>query len=285
MDMELPERRLLISPWLPERGIAMIYASRGIGKTFLALEIALAVASGGKFLNWEAAQAEKVLYLDGEMSLNDLQARLRKMDRGRKKLFDKQNAFISPEMLEGPSPDLSVPLWHRELAPYADRAKLIIVDNISTLCRTGNENDADSWQIVQQWAIQQKSAGRTVLFIHHAGKGGQQRGTSKREDVMDTVIALKRPSDYTAKQGARFEVHFEKSRGFSGDDAEPFVVQLNDEGDRFEWSTDNLEETTYQRVSELLGLGMTQAEISEELQVHKSTVSRHAQRVKDEGGI
>jgi DNA-directed RNA polymerase specialized sigma24 family protein len=102
---------------------------------------------------------------------------------------------------------------------------------------------------------------------------------------MDTVIALKRPSDYTAKQGARFEVHFEKSRGFSGDDAEPFVVQLNDEGDRFEWSTDNLEETTYQRVSELLGLGMTQAEISEELQVHKSTVSRHAQRVKDEGGI
>jgi putative DNA primase/helicase len=178
MDMELPERRLLISPWLPERGIAMIYASRGIGKTFLALEIALAVASGGKFLNWEAAQAEKVLYLDGEMSLNDLQARLRKMDRGRKKLFDKQIAFISPEMLEGPSPDLSVPLWHRELAPYADRAKLIIVDNISTLCRTGNENDADSWQIVQQWAIQQKSAGRTVLFIHHLVIGIDWEGSS-----------------------------------------------------------------------------------------------------------
>lgn len=54
------------------------------------------------------------------------------------------------------------------------------------------------------------------MFIHHAGKSGAQRGTSKREDVLDTVVALKRPGDYVTSQGARFEVHFEKARGIFG---------------------------------------------------------------------
>ena len=37
----------------------MIYATRGTGKTWVALSIAYAVASGGSFLNWKAEKAEK----------------------------------------------------------------------------------------------------------------------------------------------------------------------------------------------------------------------------------
>ena len=33
-----------------------------------------------------------------------------------------------------------------------------------------------------------RRAGRSVLFMHHAGKGGQQRGTSKREDALDVAL-------------------------------------------------------------------------------------------------
>ena len=65
-----------------------------------------------------------------------------------------------------------------------------------------------------------------MLFIHHAGKSGTQRGTSRKEDVLDTVIGLRRPPDYSADQGCRFELHFEKSRGFHGCDAEPFEARL-----------------------------------------------------------
>ena len=39
--------------------------------------------------------------------------------------------------------------------------------------------------------------------MHHAGKGGAQRGTSRREDVLDTVIALRQPQDYQSGEGAR----------------------------------------------------------------------------------
>lgn len=57
-----------------------------------------------------------------------------------------------------------------------------------------------------------RRAGRSIVLVHHAGKGGAQRGTSKREDVLDTVIALRRPTDYSADQGARFNSFRESAR-------------------------------------------------------------------------
>src|ERR1700733_11200953 len=98
--------------------------------------------------------------------------------------------------------------------------------DISTLCRNSKENEADAWLPVQEWALRMRASGRSVLFIHHAGKGGHQRGTSKREDILDTVIALRRPNEYKSKDGAIFEIHFEKARGFFGEAANPFEVQL-----------------------------------------------------------
>jgi putative DNA primase/helicase len=53
-------------------------------------------------------------------------------------------------------------------------------------------------------------------------KGGDQRGTSRREDVLDTVIRINRPDDYNASEGARFNVTSTKARGLFGDDTEGF---------------------------------------------------------------
>jgi putative DNA primase/helicase len=219
------------------------------------------------------------------MSMIDIQQRMLRMERGRRDQLPGMFKFITPEMQEGSPPDLSQPGWHKHLEPLVQGVDLIIVDNISTLCRSGNENDAESWQVVQLWAIQQKSAGRSVVFIHHAGKGGQQRGTSKREDVMDTVIALKRPEDYSAAQGARFEVHFEKARGFSGEEAESFVVQLQEERDQYIWLCDKVAESPYERAVGLLKSGMEQKDVAIDMSVNKSTVSRWAGKAKTDGRL
>ena len=76
LQLALPPRELLLSPWLPQKGLAMIAAPRGIGKTHLALAIAHAVASGGGFLGWKAQQPRKTLYVDGEMPAVTMQDRL-----------------------------------------------------------------------------------------------------------------------------------------------------------------------------------------------------------------
>jgi hypothetical protein len=65
-----------------------------------------------------------------------------------------------------------------------------------------------------------------VLFVAHAGKSKQQRGTSKKEDVMDVVIKLDHSQDYQQEMGAASTVEFEKARHLSGDDARNFEASL-----------------------------------------------------------
>tara|TARA_B110000438_G_scaffold261166_1_gene271668 strand:- start:239 stop:655 length:417 start_codon:yes stop_codon:yes gene_type:complete len=132
--------------------------------------------------------------------------------------------------------------------------------------------------------------GKSVLLIHHAGKGGQQRGTSRREDVLDTVISLKRPTDYKEEKGTRIEFHFEKSRSLLGDKVKPFearlISKINKEGIKLhEWTRKSLQDSTYESVLRLANEGLSNWEIVKELDIHKSTVSRYVQTGKAEGAI
>jgi len=58
------------------------------------------------------------------------------------------------------------------------------------------QNDAESWVPVAEWALELRRQGKAVLFVAHAGKSKQQRGTSKKDDVMDVVIKLDHTQDY-----------------------------------------------------------------------------------------
>lgn len=275
---DFPPREMLLSPWLPAKGLAMVYGPRGIGKTHLTLGIAYAVATGGAFLTWQAPQPHRVMVIDGEMPAVVLQARLAAiMDASSRGPPEPSYLrLLAMDMQEAGGLDLSDESCHPALEAVIGVAELVIVDNISTLARGGRENEAESWLPVQQWALAQRRVGRSVLFVHHAGKGGQQRGTSRREDVLDTVLALRRPGDHRPDEGARFELHFEKARGFHGTDAKPFEAALV-EG---EWTTRDLADAELARVMALTADGLSVREIAEELGISKSTVSRMQARAK-----
>src|SRR6185503_10347630 len=107
--------------------------------------------------------------------------------------------------------NLASPEVQAEIDPWLDGIDLLITDNLSSLTAVIRDNDAESWGPIQDWLLRLRRRGISVLIVHHAGKGGQQRGTSRREDVLDTSISLLIPADYQASQGARFEVHLEKA--------------------------------------------------------------------------
>lgn len=287
LTMKLPERELIMEPWLSSQGLAMIYAPRGIGKTHVSLGIACAVAAGTSFLNWDVPEPQGVLFIDGEMPANLLQERLTGiMDNMEINPNPDLLKFITPDFQSMGIPDLATSAGQHAINQFITKeTKLIILDNISTLVRSGKENEAESWMPVQNWALQQRSQGRTVLFIHHSGKSGAQRGTSRREDVLDTVIALKKPSDYSPDQGACFEVHFEKARAIYGDETAPFKAQLITEENRQHWKTELLEESNYEKAVQMLKDGMSQREIANELCINKSTASRYAKKAKNEGRV
>ena len=287
INMDLPERRELLHPFLPEQGLAMVHAERGIGKTFFGLNCAYAVATGGQFLSFNAPEARRVLYIDGEMPAIAMQERIMQIHASNPSR-DVPLEIITPDLQprrQG-SINLSDPLYQESLRPLVERVDLVIVDNISTLVRGGKENESESWLPVQEWALEQRAEGRSVLWIHHSGKGGKQRGTSRREDVLDTSISLRRPPDYRPEKGAVFEVHFEKSRGFTGEDAKPLEASMEiDALGRQIWCYRSLEASTYDRCCDLANEGLKNHEIVAELGINKSTVSRHVKRGKECGDI
>lgn len=286
LNTEFPPRENIVAPWLPAQGLVMVYAMRGIGKTFFALFVAYAIAAGQEVFGWTVPHPRSVLYIDGEMPAGVMQERLASIAASFGVEPSAEFRIITPDLQPRGMIDLSSPADQADLEQYLDGVDLIIVDNISTLCRNGAENESDSWLQVQEWALKQRAAGRTVMFIHHAGKGGQQRGTSKREDVLDTVVALRRPSNYDPARGAVFELHFEKSRGFAGEDARPFEASLiTDDQGRLDWVVKGLDESTLDKVVMLAREGLKQHEIAKELDVHKSTVNRAWRKAKAQGLI
>src|SRR5689334_24055318 len=76
LAMDFPPREMVLGPWLPAGGLAMIHAPRGCGKTQLALGVSYAALVGGPFLRWRAPKPRSVLLIDGEMPAATLQERL-----------------------------------------------------------------------------------------------------------------------------------------------------------------------------------------------------------------
>lgn len=285
LALQLPPRETILTPWLPTQGLVMIYAERGVGKTFFALCAAYAAATGTSFLRFAAAKPWRVLYIDGEMPAVVLQERLSRIVTATPAEPPSPDHFrlITPDLQPGAMIDLAQPASHAALAAHVDAADLVIADNISTLC-SGNENEGEDWRPVAAWGLMLRRAGKSLVLIHHAGKNGEQRGVSKREDILDSVLVLKRPRDYQPEQGARFEVHFKKHRGFFGDDAKPFEAHLvSDDRGGACWTVKNLDDCATERIVALTGDGWTQRDIAKELSVGVATINRHIQKARAKG--
>ncbi|MEI6827094.1 MAG: helix-turn-helix domain-containing protein [Desulfuromonadales bacterium] len=123
------------------------------------------------------------------------------------------------------------------------------------------------------------------MFVHHSGKSGDQRGASKREDTLDTVVKLIRPAEYEPSQGAAFEIIFEKARFLKGGDVARFEVRLsvNPITELQEWIVQDSAQSNYDRIVTMANEGLTQTEIASELGLHKSNVCRNLKKAADQG--
>jgi putative DNA primase/helicase len=288
LAINMPPREMLLDPILPERSLAMLYAPRGIGKTLLALSIGLAVASGSSLLRWHAPRQRRVLYVDGEMPLVSLQERLRAISTGLGAVIPNDGFRILAADSTENGLSIGSEEGQRAIDPLLSGVDLVIFDNLSTLCTTGSESASDAWVPMQNWLLRLRRQGIAVLLVHHAGTNGRQRGTSRREDALDTVIGLRRPEDYSPEQGARFEVHFEKLRNrVEGDGAAPFEAKLEsfvtDQGEGVRWSSRERSPPVLKQVAELFQDGLTVREVAAALKMSKTEAGRLRLRALGEG--
>jgi len=285
LQVKFPTREQIIEPIFPRQGLGMIHAWRGLGKTYLALAMALAAAAGKPLLKWRVARPWKVLFVDGEMPGALLQERLAKL--GRVVAADLDPVFfriVTPDVQSHGIPDLGTPLGQCWLDSIVGDAELLMLDNLSSLVRSGSENADELWLPMATWILRHRAMGRAVCMVHHDGKGDKQRGISRREDLLDTVLQLRKPNDYQESDGARFTVSYPKHRDFHGKDAEPFEARLvGDEGGGLVWTVSEVDDARTRQVAEMLTDGQTVTQISKALSIGRATVDRHKRKAIEIG--
>jgi putative DNA primase/helicase len=266
----------------------MLYAPRGIGKSWLGVTIGLAVASGSSVLRWSAPKPRRVLLLDGEMLMSDFQTRLNLILAGLDTKIPNDGFRVLAADHTERGINLSSSEGQKELERHLDGIDLLILDNLSTLLANGSEGASDAWLPMQNWLLKLRRRGVAVLLIHHAGVNGRQRGTSRREDALDTVIALRRPADYSPEEGARFEVHIEKARTLAGEGALPFEAAIEtfatgNGKTGVRWLASDLKLPIFQQAVELFARGKSVREVKTALGISHGEAGRFRLRAVAEG--
>ncbi len=286
LRVEFPPRENLMNPVFPRQGLGMVHAWRGLGKTYFAAAFGLSEAAGAQFLKWHAPRPVKVLYVDAEMRGVEMQTRIAALYKATVPRPEPSRfRIITPDLQPNGIPDLGTAAGQAWLNAVLGDSELVILDNLSSLVRSGTDKEDELWLPLLDWLLRLRASGRSALLVHHDGKNETQRGTSRREDQLDTVFHLKKPKDYKESDGARFIIHFEKHRGFYGRDAEPFEAALiEDEHGALSWGLTELEDALTIQVAEMLKAGCTVSEIQRELAIKgRATVDRHKRKAIERG--
>jgi putative DNA primase/helicase len=233
----------------------------------------------GSLLGWTAPRAHKVLYLDGELRREAVAGRLRLFGPPPPSL----RLWLAAEQ-RGSLLDLATENGILRLMAGWGDVDLVVVDSLSSLAGI-SQDDPEGWTLTRRFLAHQRNVGRAVLLVHHANRDGALRGTSRRLDMMDLVMALRRPRDWQPADGARFELRLEKTRHRAGEATMPIEAQLCPGADgraRWEWHRG---ESRALRQAPLLQQGMSAEAVGKAIGVSARTAYRLQRRAKELGWI
>jgi hypothetical protein len=189
--------RWIVEGYLPE-GFSVLAGRQKLGKTWLAIDISLAVACGGVAMGSIDCEQGDVLYIDMENGERRIQRRIDALypdGRGRPDLARLEWATDAPPLDKGLIDALDD--WRRSVR----NPRLVVIDVLQrikpagTATRNAYENDYSIWSPLQSWATQH---GIAVLGLHHTKKGGADdplealSGSNGLSACADTTLVLDR---------------------------------------------------------------------------------------------
>ncbi|BDG59920.1 AAA family ATPase [Caldinitratiruptor microaerophilus] len=188
LDMPAPD-------WLIEgvavRGsLSVLYSQPKTGKSFLALDLALHVASGVVWMG-HATRKGRVVYVLAE-GQGDLSNRIRawlEQHRGVPVPDDAVTFVLRPVNLLSQA---DVDGFLQYTATMPEPPALIIFDTLARCLPAGDENSAkDVGEAVQALDRIRAETGAAVLVLHHTNKAGQQeRGSTALRGAVDGMFVL-----------------------------------------------------------------------------------------------
>jgi len=209
LNRHLPPRVRLLGDVITNNSRVWLVGTTGIGKTLLAHAIAGAVAAGADFCHWQCEQATRVLIIDGEMSVDGLQSRLRLMQQHQPGIdphmllcfsLQDQDAIaaqfphlLRPQALNSPE---GID-WIIELIKLCSPG-LVVFDNVMSLL-AGSMKEEDTWEPAKPLVQYLTKLGIAQMWLDHTGwNANRQYGTSTKGWMFD-VVAVQQALDDEAK--------------------------------------------------------------------------------------
>ena len=167
---------------LPRERVAQLVARGGSGKTFMGYELLFSVASGQEFLEFGCRRG-RVLYVDPELHVNDIQRRVKSITSSMGITSDAVAGMFDIVPLRGTTATaelLDMAIRKRVKAtgkPY----DLIIIDSINAILKGDENSSVDVRALFASLQRLTKDTGAACLTIHHEGKGlGKESGSRGR---------------------------------------------------------------------------------------------------------
>jgi len=244
-----PPRVPVLGSWFNEGSYHIIHAKRGVGKTWLTLNMAQSIAEGKACGPWPCSNPRLVLYVDGEMPGASMKERynglrLDESHESGKNIFYLTHERPLPKAL-GRRLDLKQKSAQEGILGFClkNKIKVVFLDNLSCLFRGIRENDADDWDNVADWILDFKEHGIAVVLVLHSNRSGNDpRGTSRREDDASSIIKLRETNeDHLGEgEGAQFITIFTKNREGSKDETSDRVWRYETFGNKTKVTTKRL---------------------------------------------
>jgi len=185
---KLPQPDPLIEGVLALSSTAVLFGKYGTGKTYVALDIGLHVATGREFLGLYTVHAP-VLFVAAERA-NQHEGRVKAWCQiyGEEKAPYNLGFYYPPTAYLDAGEDLIIARLAAEMG-----AKLIIIDTLRA-SMAGEENSSDDWNSYQEKINGiVEATGACVLVLHHPGKAASSgaRGSSAMGGSIATMIEAK----------------------------------------------------------------------------------------------
>lgn len=197
-DVEsLPPPKWLVPGVLTEGSLAAIYGAPESGKSFLAVDMSMAIAGG---MDWHGRQVERggVLYIAAE-GAPGLGKRFRawKVDRcAQGRTFDLH--LMRDDLNLAAEKDGGVRAFVQAVADELGPLRLIVIDTLNQTAAGADENSAkDMGRYIASMKLLRNATGAAVVVVHHSGKDLSKgmRGSTALLGAMDTTVEVERASD------------------------------------------------------------------------------------------
>lgn len=280
--MALVPRTPLLGHWLREGDLGYLFAPRGGGKTWLAMLIGQAVATGGDLGLWAAGEESRpVYYFDAEMNQQDVQARADRLGIVSEGFHWLSNEHLYMKLEH--SANIADPLHQQGLSSMLPDGSVFIIDNLSTGQSGMRENENDDFDVIKDWLLSLRRRAITVIIIHHAGRNGEMRGGSRREDPAHWILSLKDATE-DGSCAKEFVTRFSKCRNCRERDAPPLRWALKETSGRFTVYCDPFGNTD--ALLTYIKEGVTSAtELADMFGVQCGTISKWAKKLMTAGLI